>query len=82
MNYITIKDHCTDGLVAVETFDADTEGVGGFAVSVSDLWRWLWRCRPCTVHLRGRIYSLQTPARCTGRSIVTVYRGTQGWPAR
>jgi hypothetical protein len=59
MNCVTIKDHQTDGLVAVETYDTDTNAVGGCIVSVPDLWRWLWGCRPCQVLVRGRVYLLQ-----------------------
>jgi hypothetical protein len=63
MRYVKIKGHDADGLVAVETYDTDTNGVGGFAVKVPDLWRWLWECRPCQVRVRGRVYWLQPTAR-------------------
>jgi len=81
MNLVTIKGHRTDGFVAVEMHDTDTDAVGGFAVNVPDLWRWLWRCRPCRVRVRGRVYSLQPPATHTGRPIPNAHRGTQNWPA-
>jgi hypothetical protein len=73
MNYVTIKNHHTDGLVAVETYDTDADGVGGLTVRASDLWRWLWQRRPCQVHVRGHNYSLQCPAAQTGRSVANVY---------
>lgn len=50
MKLVTIKDHRTDGLVALETYDTDTEAVGGFVVNVSDLQRWLRQSRPCQVY--------------------------------
>jgi hypothetical protein len=81
MNCVTIKRRHTDGLVAVETYDTDTNAVGGFAVSVPDLWRWLWGCRPCQVSVRGRVYSLQCPARHTGQPILDAYREVASWPA-
>ena len=73
MNYIEIKNHSTDGVVKVEMYDTDTDGVGGLAIEVSNLWRWLSRCRPCQVHLRGRDYLLQRPTRAGGWSISDVY---------
>jgi hypothetical protein len=63
MNYVTIKDHRTDGLVAIETYDTDADAVGGFVVCVPDLWGWIWERRPCRVSLRGRDYWLQKAAR-------------------
>ena len=73
MNYVTIKGHRTDGFVAVETYDTDTDAVGGFTVSASDLWQWLWQRRPCQVRLRGHIHLLQRQAAYTGRSILSAY---------
>ena len=58
MNYIEIKSHRTDGVVKVEMYDTDTDGVSGLAIEASDLWRWLSQCRPCQVRLRGRDYLL------------------------
>ena len=81
MNYVMIKSYRTDGLVAVETYDTDTQAVGGLSVSVSDLWRWLWQCRPCQVHLHGRVYSLQSPATYTRRPTPNAYRGVGSWRA-
>jgi hypothetical protein len=81
MNHITIKGYYTDTLVAVETYDTDTDAVGGFTVSVPDLWYWLWRCRPCQVRVHGRVYALQCPARHTGQLTLNVCRGVESWRA-
>ena len=80
MNCITVKSYHADDLVAVETYDTDTNAVGGFTVSVRDLWRWLWECRPCQVRVRGRIYSLQAAA-CAARPVPNAYRSTESWRA-
>ena len=64
MNYIEIRGHRIDGVVKVEMYNTDTDGVGGLAIKASDLWHWLSQCRPCQVHLRGRdYYLLQRPTR-------------------
>jgi hypothetical protein len=81
MNCVTIKSRYADGRVAVETYDTDTDAVGGFALSVADLWRWLWLCRPCQVHVRGRVYSLHCPASHTGRSSPGAYSSGETWSA-
>jgi hypothetical protein len=81
MNCVTIKSHHADGLVAVETYDTDTNSVGGLTVSAPDLWRWLWQCRPCQVRVRGRIYSLQCPATRTGRPTPSAYGSMERWRA-
>ena len=75
MNYIEIKGHRIDGVVKVEMYNTDTDGVGGLAIKASDLWHWLSQCRPCQVHLRGRDYLLQRKPRATGWSISNVYVG-------
>jgi hypothetical protein len=75
MNYIEIKSHHTDGVVKVEIYDTDTDGVGGLAIETSDLWRWLFQCRPCQVHLRGRDYLLPRPTRAGRWSISDGYVG-------
>jgi hypothetical protein len=62
MNYVTIKQHDTDGLVEMEAYDTDTNAVSGLTMRACDLWNWLWERRPCQVHVRGRSYSLEHPA--------------------
>jgi hypothetical protein len=59
MNCITIKSHHTDGIVTVEMYDTDTDGVGGLEVRASELWRWLEQCQPCQVHLHVNDDALQ-----------------------
>ena len=81
MKCVTIKGRHADGQVGVETYDTDTDAVGGLTVSASDLWRWLWQCRPCQVHLNERVYSLHSPATHTGRPILNAYRGMESWRA-
>lgn len=63
MNRVTIKAYHGDGLVEIETYNTDTDAVGGFILSVFELWRWLWEHRPCQVFLRGRDYWLPHVAR-------------------
>ena len=75
MRYIEIKSYHKDGVVKVELYDTDTDGVGGLTIEASELWRWLSQCRPCQVHLRGRDYLLQRPTRAAGRSPSDVYVG-------
>jgi hypothetical protein len=77
MNYITIKNHETDGLVAVEMYNTDTDAVGGFTVCAMNLWPWLWRCRPCQVNVNGRVYSLKNPVTQTRPPIPNLYRAWQ-----
>jgi hypothetical protein len=60
MQLVTVKAHHTEGFVRVETYDTDTDAVGGFVVNVSNLWSWLWERRPCRVHLRDRDYWLRS----------------------
>lgn len=78
MNCIEIKRHHTEGLVAVELYDTDTDGVSGFAMETSNLWHWLSQCRPCQVRLRGREYLLQSSTRTAGWFIPKAYVGTIG----
>ena len=75
MNYIEIKSHRTDGVVKVEMYNTDTDGVGGLTIEASELWRWLSQCRPCQVRLHGRDYLLQRPTRAGRWSISDVYVG-------
>jgi hypothetical protein len=63
MNYIEIKGHRTDGVIEVEMYNTDTDGVSGLAIEASELWHWLSQCRPCQVHVRGRDYWLRRPER-------------------
>lgn len=58
MKYVTIQGCRQEDQVAVEVRDMDTNGVGGYVVSVSDLWGWLDQCRPCVVQFRERRYTL------------------------
>jgi hypothetical protein len=66
MYCIEIKSHHASGVVAVELYDTDTDGVSGLAVKASKLWRLLSQYRPCQVHLRGHDYLLQRPTRASG----------------
>ena len=80
MNCVTIKSYRNDGRVAVETYDTDTNAVGGLTVRASDLWRWLWEYRPCQVRVRGRVYSLQ-PAVRAAQPVRNADRGMESWRA-
>jgi hypothetical protein len=81
MNCVTIKGGCKDDWVTVETYDTDTNAVGGLSVSVSDLWRLLWECRPCQVRMRGRIYALQRPQEQARGPSWNVYASEESWRA-
>lgn len=80
MECITIKSCRTEGLVAVEIYDTDTDGVGGLIVKTSELRRWLRQRGPCQVHVRGRVYSRQPVAR-TAQPVPNAYRGMESWRA-
>lgn len=61
MHYVTIKPCPAAGLVEMEAYNTDTDGVSGQIVRTEDVWRWLWERRPCQVQLRGRSYWLKQP---------------------
>jgi hypothetical protein len=69
MHYVTIRQHLAAGLVTVEAYNTDTDGVSGATISTQDVWRWLWDRRPCQVLLRGRTYWLEHPEACTERLV-------------
>ena len=75
MNCIEIKSHHVEGVVAVELYNTDTDGVSGLCVEASNLWQWLGQCRPCQVRLRGREYLLQHPTRAGGWPTSNLYVG-------
>jgi hypothetical protein len=77
MNCIQIKSHDTEGVVSIELYDTDTDGVSGFALETSNLWHWLSQCRPCQVRVRGREYLLQRPTGAAGWSVPDVYVGME-----
>lgn len=58
---VRIKPHPTEGLVEVEAYDTDTDGVTGQAMTADQVWCWLWAHRPCQVEVRGRTYRLEQP---------------------
>ncbi|MFN2132090.1 MAG: hypothetical protein ACK2VD_16295 [Anaerolineae bacterium] len=61
VHYVTIKPHPAEGLVEMEAYNTDTDGVSGQTVRVDEVWRWLWERRPCQVQVRGRTYWLEQP---------------------
>ena len=61
MYYVSIKLHPAGGLVEMEAYDTDTDGVTGQPMRADQVWRWLWAHRPCQVQMRGRTYWLEQP---------------------
>jgi hypothetical protein len=58
---VSIKPHPADGMIQVEAYDTDTDGITGQAMRADQVWRWLWTHRPCRVQVRGRTYWLEQP---------------------